>query len=190
MGKRKASARTARACNTLLLSALVCIVGVFAARMAEVKGGPPAETSAPGMAAEAAESPAAACTVVVDAGHGGVDGGAVGTRTGVVEAQLNLSVAMALREELAGRGVAVVMTREDGNALAGSKKEDMAARREIMNAEGVDLVVSVHMNRFGDASVSGPMAFYMEGSAEGRRLAEHVIAGVCGALGKSEAKRS
>ena len=167
MGKRKANARLRHACNTLLMGILVCIVGVFGARMLE-SGAPAAEApgaEAPGAEAAGAETPAHAYTVVVDAGHGGVDGGAVGSKTGVVEAGLNLTVAFAVRDALEAEGINVLMTRTDEDALADTKQGDMQARRKLMNTEGVDLVVSVHMNRFTDPSISGPMAFYMKGSA-------------------------
>lgn len=39
-------------------------------------------------------------------------------------------------------------------------------RRDIMNQDGVSIVVSIHMNKFSDTSIKGPMAFYMKGSAE------------------------
>ena len=58
----------------------------------------------------------------------------------------------------------------------------MSARRDIMNAPGVDMVISVHMNKFTDSSVCGPMVFYMEGSAEGERLAKTIIDSLCEAL--------
>ena len=119
MGKRKANARLRHACNTLLMGILVCIVGVFGARMLE-SGAPAAEApgaEAPGVEAAGAETPAHAYTVVVDAGHGGVDGGAVGSKTGVVEAGLNLTVAFAVRDALEAEGINVLMTRTDEDAL-------------------------------------------------------------------------
>lgn len=121
-------------------------------------------------------------TIVVDAGHGGEDGGAV-SADGMQEAGLNLSVAKLLKAELEALGMEVIMTREDENALSSTKKADMAARRSIMNQPGVDGVVSVHMNKFTDCAVHGPMAFYMEGSAEGEKLAKTVIDSVTAAIG-------
>ncbi|MEA5058532.1 MAG: N-acetylmuramoyl-L-alanine amidase [Candidatus Pelethousia sp.] len=118
-------------------------------------------------------------TVVLDAGHGGVDGGAVGSKTGIAEAGLNLTVVKLVQAELEEEGVRVLLTRTDENALARGKKADMQARKAIMNKPGVDIVVSIHMNKFTDSSVKGPMAFYMKGSDEGRRLAELVITAVC-----------
>lgn len=123
-------------------------------------------------------------TIVVDAGHGGADGGAVGTDSGVLEAGLNLSVAKLLGEALENAGVEVVQTRLTGEALAGTKKADMAARREVLRGENVDLIVSVHMNKFTDRAVAGAMAYYMVGSAEGQRLAQTVIDSVTDAVGQ------
>ena len=80
-------------------------------------------------------------------------------------------------------GVEAILTRSDERALAEGKKADMAARGKIMNGEGVDLVVSVHMNKFTDPSVHGPMAFYMKGSAEGEKLAKTVIDSITDELG-------
>lgn len=56
-------------------------------------------------------------------------------------------------------------------------------RRDIMNQDGVSIVVSIHMNKFSDTSIKGPMAFYMKGSAEGERLATSIICALCDALG-------
>ena len=116
--------------------------------------------------------------IVVDAGPGGGDGGSVG-QSGTVEAGLNLEMAQMLRDELQARGLRVVMTREDENALGDTKREDMRERGRILNTEGATLCVSVHMNAFSDRSASGPMAFYMKGSKPGQALAECVIASVC-----------
>lgn len=120
--------------------------------------------------------------VVIDPGHGGGDCGAVGV-SGVKEAGLNLAVSLYLKEELEALGMEAILTRSDEKALAEGKKADMAARGKIMNGEGVDLVVSVHMNKFTDPSVHGPMAFYMKGSAEGERLAKAVIDSITDELG-------
>lgn len=119
--------------------------------------------------------------VVVDAGHGGFDGGSV-SRAGTVEAPLNLAVAACVRDNLTAAGLEVVMTRTNGEALGRTKKEDMTARRRLLNTEGAAVCVSVHMNAVTDRATRGPMAFYMKGSAEGERLAQLVIDGVCNAV--------
>jgi N-acetylmuramoyl-L-alanine amidase len=115
-------------------------------------------------------------TVVIDAGHGGLDGGAVGRLTNVREDGLNLIIAYKLKELFEKNGVTVIMTRTDEKALGGSKNEDMAKRREIIENSGADIVISIHMNKFQDASVSGPMAFYHEKSDDGKKLAELIQA--------------
>ncbi len=120
--------------------------------------------------------------IVIDPGHGGGDCGAVGV-SGVREAGLNLAVSLYLKEELEALGMEAILTRSDERALAEGKRADMAARGRIMNGEGVDLVVSIHMNKFKDPSVRGPMAFYMRGSAEGERLAKAVIDSITDELG-------
>ena len=124
--------------------------------------------------------------IVIDAGHGGEDCGAVGTETGVKEAELNLAVAELVSDELTRNGAYVIMTRSGEGAIGKTKDEDMRERSRIMNIEGVDLVVSIHMNKFGDRSVSGPMVFYMRDSEAGKEFAGCVMASICDALGRQK----
>jgi len=133
----------------------------------------------------AAETVADGLTVVVDAGHGGFDGGAVGV-AGTVEAGLNLAVAKKLEAAFTARGVRVLMTREDENALAETKQADMHRRGELLRDARADAVVSVHMNTFGDAAVHGTMTYYMQGSTEGQKLAECVVDAVTAATGQKK----
>lgn len=130
-------------------------------------------------------SDAGAYVVVVDAGHGGYDGGAKGIDTGVKEDGLNLAVAKRVEALLTKQGVQVLMTREDDAALALEKQDDMRCRKEVMNDPSVDMVVSIHMNAFSDRSISGAMAYYMAGSTEGQNLAQTVIDCVCDDIGRS-----
>lgn len=116
--------------------------------------------------------------IVVDAGHGGPDNGASSVN-GVLEASLNLKVAKLVESGLREAGFAVVMTRTSDDALAPTKNEDMRVRKEIMRQEGVTAIVSVHMNKFRDTTINGPMAFYMKGSEQGEALATCVIEAVC-----------
>ncbi|MBR0082182.1 MAG: N-acetylmuramoyl-L-alanine amidase [Clostridia bacterium] len=138
---------------------------------------------APDVFAAPSPSPVPFC-VVLDCGHGGFDGGAVGVDTGVVEADLNLSIGLLVRDALKRRGVSVRLTRADGNALGETKRADMQARGAILESPDADCTVSIHMNKFSDRSVAGPMAFYQAGAEAGQRLAAAVIDKLCDALGK------
>lgn len=129
-------------------------------------------------------------TIVIDPGHGGFDPGALGVTKGVREDVLNLAVAKMLAQELKNAGATIVMTRTDDNALAGEKKEDMWLRREMIERPGVDCVVSIHMNKFSDRSVNGPMVFYMRGSQRGQALAQCVQDTISKAAGKRSRKAS
>lgn len=124
--------------------------------------------------------------IVIDAGHGGRDGGAEGAKSGVQEAPLNLAVAKKLEQALLDQGFDVTMTRSGADALAEGKRADMEARREILRGSGVSAVISIHMNHFSDPAVAGPMAFYMRGSTEGEALATSIIEQVCTALGREK----
>lgn len=111
--------------------------------------------------------------IVLDAGHGGFDPGASGV-AGTREDVLNLEITLRLKSLLEQSGVQVVMTREDENALAHTKDDDMEARGRIIEESGADIVVSIHMNWYEYPDMSGPTVLFIPGSAEGRRLAELV----------------
>ncbi len=134
-----------------------------------------------------AATPAAPATflagrsVIIDAGHGGFDPGAVGLEK-TEEAPLNLEMAKRLQSELESRGARVIMTRTDENALAGNKHGDMSERNRVYLESGADIGISIHMNKYKESNVSGPMVFYYPNSAEGQRLAQCVQDTLCAAL--------
>lgn len=118
--------------------------------------------------------------VIVDAGHGTPDGGAVG-ENGTVEQRLNLEIAKKLQEVLEGKGIRVRMTRSDESGLQtedGSiremKRSDMQKRLSIMKKTKADLFISVHMNYFPGKSVHGLHVFYAKNYPEMRALAEQI----------------
>lgn len=120
--------------------------------------------------------PKGECVVVIDAGHGGIDGGCVGKMTGVYESELNLTFAQNLAKQLENMGVSVRLTRCDGNGLYDSskknlKKSDMKRRKEIIEESNPTLVVSLHMNSFPLSSCSGAQTFFKKGSEEGEKFA-------------------
>lgn len=114
--------------------------------------------------------------VVIDAGHGSADGGKIGVNN-VLEKDINLSIALKVKELLEQQDVTVIMTREDDEGMypktgANRKLRDMKARVELINKERPALTVSIHQNSFPDQSVSGAQTFYYQGSQEGQFAAE------------------
>ena len=88
--------------------------------------------------------------VIIDAGHGGDDPGKIGV-DGVQEKELNLKMALALRDLLEQQDVEVLMTREDAGGLydertSNKKVQDMRRRCELINREKPACVVSIHQN--------------------------------------------
>ena len=115
-------------------------------------------------------------TVIIDAGHGGDDPGKIGV-DGVREKELNLAMALRLRELLEQQDLDVVMTREDNEGLydrnvANKKAQDMRNRCAMINQEQPACVVSIHQNSYHAESVHGAQVFYYKTSRESRKLAE------------------
>ncbi len=103
--------------------------------------------------------------VVIDAGHGGEDGGVVGGTTGVKESEVNLAISKKLKTLLEEGGYKVVMTRSNDAGLYGlvssnKKLADMKKRKEIILDACPDLVVSIHQNFYPGSYVSGAQVFY------------------------------
>lgn len=111
-----------------------------------------------------ATSPKPSYTVVVDAGHGGADGGVQGVNTGVYERELNLSIAYKVKAELEKAQINVVMTRttSDGalDTMLTQKQEDMEKRKKIIMNASPDCVVSIHQNKYTQQSRRGAQAFF------------------------------
>lgn len=121
-------------------------------------------------------TPSLGITVVLDAGHGGVDPGSVGRKTKVTESELNLAIVLKLKDYLLTGGINCLLTRTDQNGLYGAytkdyKKRDMDARKKIIESSNADLVVSVHMNSFTSSRYRGAQVFYSELNPESSKLA-------------------
>ena len=139
-----------------ILVALVALIVTAAVIVAVV-------LSARQESAATAFSPLPKKTVVIDAGHGGADPGVTGIRTGVKESDLNLKTALVLGEIFLSAGYRSVQTRYDEESTAeGSfdKTADMLARRETIRRADPDVVISIHMNKYGDTSRRGVQVFY------------------------------
>ena len=112
--------------------------------------------------------------IVIDAGHGGVDGGATSC-TGVLESQINLEIALRLRDVMQLLGYDTVMIRTTdisvytkGETIAAKKVSDLKERVRIANTTEGAILVSIHQNIFSDSRYGGAQVFYppTEGSRE------------------------
>lgn len=116
--------------------------------------------------------------IIVDAGHGGEDSGAVGVN-GVYEKDLNLQVANVLAGVLKEKGYTVIMTRtedkmlyeEDQNIKGIRKISDLKNRCKVAGQYPGALFISVHMNSFGAAKYSGLQVYYSHGNDNSNALA-------------------
>lgn len=119
-------------------------------------------------------------TVVIDAGHGGRDGGTVGVDGVSVEKDLNLDVSLIICDMLKSAGVKVVMTRTEDVALTdpeaggGLKNQDLAARLKIAQNAQNPVFVSIHMNAFPIEKYSGTQIYYSTNNEGGKALADSI----------------
>ena len=134
-----------------------------------------------GTSAEDAAAPSRPI-IVIDAGHGGEDGGASG-EDGTKEKDLNLLVAQSLADILTAAGYDVRMTRTDDRLLydlygdltdyTGHKKTyDLRNRLRFTEEAGADLLLSIHMNKFPQPQYSGLQVYYSPNAPESRTVAE------------------
>lgn len=127
-------------------------------------------------------------TIVLDAGHGGRDGGSVG-KNGTVEKEINLEYVMLLKEKFVNHGYKVVLTRKNDDGLysefAKNKKlSDMKERFRIIKKTNPNLVISIHMNSFPGSSAKGANTYYRDGDVSGENCANLIqksISTYCGA---------
>lgn len=115
--------------------------------------------------------------IVLDAGHGGKDEGA--QYGGLSEKDLNLEIVLKLKKELEYLGIDVVLTRNNGQDLAGRlaknrKKEDMKNRMRIINDNKVDLFISIHLNAYADEQVNGIQIFYPKNDDDSKYFASYI----------------
>lgn len=105
-------------------------------------------------------------TVIIDAGHGGIDGGAVSV-SGVYESQINLEISQKLNDMMRLLGIRTIMIRDtdnsvytEGKTIAAKKVSDIHERVRIVNTTPNALLVSIHQNMFSDPKYNGTQVFY------------------------------
>ena len=118
--------------------------------------------------------------IIIDAGHGFPDGGAVGA-TGTIECTLNLKIAKRIEKELKEKGYTVIMTRTGENSpisgedtISSRKQKDMHRRLNIINNSEADLFVSIHMNKFGDSRYRGSQVIYSGNFTQSLSVAQFI----------------
>lgn len=107
-------------------------------------------------------------TVIIDAGHGGIDGGATSC-TGVLESAVNLEIALRLDDLMHFLGYKTVMIRTtdrsvytSGTTIAAQKVSDLRERVRIVNEAPGGVLISIHQNTFSDSRYGGAQVFYSE----------------------------
>lgn len=118
-------------------------------------------------------------TIVIDPGHGGIDGGT--NKVGVLEKDINLIIGLKLKSLLMKKGANVIMTRETDDSLddgiignSSRHREDLEARVKIVNEANADLLISIHVNYSKNPKKIGPIVYYQKDMREGRYLADHM----------------
>lgn len=118
--------------------------------------------------------------VIIDAGHGGIDAGAVAN--GVKEKDLNLRIAQRLQEYIEQSGGVAVLTRDsdestqDPNRGKGvsQKKSDLMERKAASEKYDADIFISIHMNKFAQEKYRGAQVFYASNGDDSKRLGETI----------------
>ena len=109
---------------------------------------------------------------IIDAGHGGIDGGATSC-TDVLESALNLEISLRLDDLMHFLGYRTKMIRTtdtsiytQGNTIAAQKVSDLKERVRIVNESENNVLISIHQNTFSDSQYSGAQVFYSPGNTE------------------------
>lgn len=120
--------------------------------------------------------------VILDAGHGGFDGGAIGVN-GTIEKDINLSIALKLRDMLENAGYTVIMTRDTDTALENDsdkstrkkKISDMRNRLNLTKLYPNAILISIHQNKLeGNQKVFGGQIFYSPNNGNSKVLAQQI----------------
>lgn len=119
--------------------------------------------------------------IVIDAGHGGEDGGTQSS-DGTLEKKINLEISLKINELLLGRGFTTVLTREgdymiydESSSTQREKKvSDIHNRMKIVEENGDCILLSIHQNYFKESKYSGTQVFYSKNNPESEYLADEI----------------
>ncbi len=151
----------------LCLLTIICLIAAFGYIKSEIIGTNAIVDTTP--------------TVIIDAGHGGFDGGA-SAADGTVEKDIILQIALKTSQMLKLNGFNVIMTRDsdtgteddESQAIAKRKKSDLSNRLQIMKDNPDAVFVSIHLNKFTTSAASGAQVFYTKNYGEAYILAQSV----------------
>lgn len=110
--------------------------------------------------------------VLIDAGHGGIDGGAQ-SKNGTIEKDINLQISKRLKEKLEKEGYKVYMTREEDKELSPKKVKDLEARCKMKIETKCDVFISIHQNKFNSEKCFGAQVWYAS-NEKSMKLAKYV----------------
>lgn len=121
--------------------------------------------------------------ILLDAGHGGIDPGALSDDESVEEKDINLQITLKLTELLESSGCLVLLTREDDVSLYEESpdkttrqkyNENLKNRKKMIEESGVDAFVSVHLNKFEQSKYYGAQTFYPQGQDDSKLLSKFI----------------
>lgn len=121
-------------------------------------------------------------TVIIDAGHGGGDGGAV-AEDGTLEKDINLSISKKLETALKLMGYNVIMTRttdkliydaDVSKTIRQKKVSDIHNRTDLVNSTPDSILISIHQNKFPETQYSGTQVFYSSNCEESKPIAQSI----------------
>ena len=121
-------------------------------------------------------------TVIIDAGHGGFDGGATAP-DGTTEKDINLAVSLKLKKILTLYGYDVIMLRDtdtalntEGDTTRSKKRSDIMNRYAVMEANPDSIYLCIHQNNFSASYCHGAQMFYCKSTDGSKELAEYIQA--------------
>lgn len=122
-------------------------------------------------------------TIIVDAGHGGIDPGAMTDDQSIKEKDINLKIAKKVKELIEASGAVVILTRNDdtslyteeqGKTIRQKYNENLKNRKKIIDESSADMFVSIHLNKFEQSKYYGAQTFYPSSKEDDKKLATYI----------------
>lgn len=156
--------------NKILAFALVLVISIISGYV--IFNGDILETSVKGT-----HSP----IIILDAGHGGFDGGAV-ARDGTLEKDINLNMTLNVNEMLRTCGYDVILTRDTDigtesdptDTISKRKVSDLKNRLKLINSYENGIFVSIHLNKFTTSTANGAQVFYSKNNPNSSVLGQSI----------------